>query len=109
MKWKLKFLPEALEDLKQIDTSIRPQILKGIQKVLQNPEAKSLGGFGEPLGNTTVAKLAGLYKIKFRGIGQRVVYALHKTENEMIVIVISAREDFKVYTEAEKRRNRNNL
>jgi len=109
MKWELKFLPEAIEDLKQIDASIRPQILKGIQKVLQNPEAKALGGYGEPLGNKNIAKLAGLYKIKFRGIGQRVVYALHKTESSMIIIIISAREDFKVYTEAEKRRHENNL
>ena len=109
MKWELKFLPEAIEDLNHLDTSIRPQILKGIKKVLQNPEAKSLGGYGEPLGNKNVAKLAGLYKIKFRGIGQRVVYALHKTESSMIVIIISAREEFKVYTEAEKRRYKNNL
>lgn len=109
MNYKLIFLPEAIEDLKHIDASIRPQILKGIKKVLQNPEAKSLGGYGEPLANKSNIKLAGLYKIKFKGIGQRVVYALHKTNNEMIVIIISAREDFKVYNEAEKRRKENNL
>ena len=66
MNYKLTFLPEAIEDLKNIDPSIRPQILKGIKKVLQNPEAKSLGGFGEPLSNKTHSHLAGLYKIKFR-------------------------------------------
>ena len=109
MNWELKFLPEAIEDLKNIDASIRPQILKGIRKVLQNPQSKVFGGYGEPLGNTKIAKLSGLYKVKFRGIGQRVVYALHRAENSMIVIVISAREDFKVYKEAEKRRNNNNL
>lgn len=109
MNYELKFLPEAIEDLKNIDSSIRPQILKGIKKVLKNPEAKSLGGYGEPLGNRNDAKLSGLYKIKFRGIGQLVVYALQKTENSMVVIVISAREDMKVYIEAEKRRNENNL
>ena len=109
MKYILKFLPEAIEDLKNIDASIRPQILKGIKKVLQNPEPKSIGGYGEPLSNKNNAQLAGLYKIKFRSIGQRVVYALQKIENEMIVIVISARDDFKVYDEAAKRRKENNL
>ena len=109
MIYELKFLPEAIDDLNNIDSSIRPQILKGIRKVLKNPEAKSCGGYGEPLGNRNDAKLSGLYKIKFRGIGQRVVYALKKTESTMTVIVISAREDLKVYKEAEKRRNDNNL
>lgn len=42
MKWELVFLPEALEDLKKIEPALRPQILKGIKKVLQNPEAKAL-------------------------------------------------------------------
>ena len=109
MNYELKFLPEAIDDLKNIDSSIRPQILKGFRKVLQNPESKLLGGYGEPLGNRNDAKLSGLYKIKFRSIGQRVVYALQKTESSMTVIVISAREDFKVYKEAEKRRKENNL
>lgn len=61
------------------------------------------------MGNRNVAQLAGLYKIKFRGIGQRVVYALKKSEKSMIIIIISAREDFKVYKDAEKRRNKNEL
>lgn len=109
MIWELKFLPEAIDDLNKLEYSTKVQILKGIHKVLQNPEAKYLGGYGTPLGNKNNLNLSGLYKIKFKSLGQRVVYALKKTKNEMIVVVILARDDMKVYKEALKRRKDNKL
>ena len=75
MKWELKFLPEAIDDLNKLDYSTKVQILKGINKVLQNPESKYLGGYVTPLGNKNNLNLSGLYKIKFKSLGQRVVYA----------------------------------
>lgn len=32
MNWDIEFLPEAADDMKKLDGSVRPQVLKGIQK-----------------------------------------------------------------------------
>lgn len=107
MNWSLKYLPEAEDDLLSLDPSVRPQILKGIRRVSQNPDYPN--GYGKPLGNYAGSNLVGLFKIKFRKVGIRVVYALEKTENKMTVVIISARADNLVYTEAERRRRTYNL
>lgn len=107
MNWKIQFLPEAEDDLASLNHSVRPEILKGIRKVAQNPGYPD--GYGKPLGNFAGSKLAGLYKIKFKKAGLRVVYALQKQEDTMVIIIISARSDDSVYYEAEKRRNRHDL
>lgn len=104
MSWNIEFLPEAANELKQLDGSIRPQILKGIRKVSQNPLPD--GGYGKPLGNQSGTDLSGLMKIKFRKIGIRVVYKTMITDNIMKIIIISARADDRVYIEAEKRRKK---
>jgi mRNA interferase RelE/StbE len=109
MKWEIEYLPQAQKDLANVDRSLQPQIQKGIRKVAQNPKSKNEGGLGTPLGNRSGAHLAGLYKIKFRKIGFRVVYALKHTEGRMVVVVIAAREDGLVYREAEKRRHEHGL
>lgn len=107
MTWKIKFLPEAEEDLAELAPSVRPEILKGIRRVSQNPGYPN--GYGKPLGNAPGSNLAGLYKIKFKRAGLRVVYALQRSEEAMTVIIISARADNLVYTEAERRRRRHDL
>ncbi len=107
MTWQIRFLPEAENDLASLNQSVRPEILKGIRKVAQNPGYPD--GYGKPLGNFAGSKLAGLYKIKFKKAGLRVVYALQKQDDAMIIIIISARADDRVYYEAEKRRNLHGL
>lgn len=104
MSWNIEFLPEAAEELKKLDGSIRPQILKGIRKVSQNPLPD--GGYGKPLGNQSGIDLSGLMKIKFRKIGIRVVYKVEITDSIMKIVIISARSDDRVYIEAEKRRKK---
>lgn len=107
MNWNIEFLPEAQDDLKKLDGSVRPQILKGIRKVSQNP--LSGGGYGKPLGNQSGTDLSGLMKIKFKKVGIRVVYKVENIENVMKIIIISARADNQVYEEAEKRRKKYEL
>lgn len=51
MSYQINFIPEALADLKRLDHSIRSQVVKGIQKVSQNPVSVYQGGYGKPLGN----------------------------------------------------------
>lgn len=109
MNWSIEFLPEAIDDLKHLDGSVRPQILKGIQKVSRNPLPGSGGGCGKPLGNRLGTDLSGLMKIKFKKVGIRVVYKVEIIQNVMKIIIISARADNQVYEEAEKRRKKYDL
>ncbi len=109
MKWTVEFLPEADQDFAKLDASVRKVVLKGIQKVQSNPLPQSQGSYGKPLGNHASSSLSNLLKIKFRNFGVRVVYKIIYTDNIMKIIVISVRDDEKVYREAEKRRRKHNL
>ena len=109
MNWSVEFLDEAKKDLKRLDRGVQVQVLKGIHKVSQNPVSIYEGGYGKPLGNKNNTDLTGLYKIKYRDLGIRVVYRLERTETTMRIIVISARTDEHVYKEAEKRREKHGL
>ena len=104
MTWQIEFLEEAKNDLKKLDHSVQIQVLKGIDKVAQNPLPASAGGYGKPLGNKAGNNLTNLMKIKFRDLGIRVVYKIEYTLTTMKIIVISARSDEQVYKEASKRR-----
>lgn len=109
MNWKLVYLPEAAKDLKNLAGNQRLMVIKAIDKVLQNPLPVNEGGYGKPLGNKHGTDLAGFLKIKLRGAGIRVVYKLIRTETEMLVVVIGAREDDEVYETAQHRAQKNNL
>jgi mRNA interferase RelE/StbE len=107
MNWNVDMLPEAEADLENLDGAVRPQILRGIAKVSGNPEYPN--GYGKPLRNQAGNHLRGLYKIKFKKAGIRVVYALQYEGKKMTIIVISIREDEEVYKEAAKRREKHDL
>lgn len=109
MNWTVSYLPEAKEELKSLDGSIKGQVIKGIRKVAQNPLPKNENGYGTPLGNKNGIDLSGLLKIKFLNIGIRVVYKLVKQDNDMKIIIISARSDNAVYKDAANRRKKNNI
>ena len=51
MSWNVKYLPEALEDLRKLDGTQKILIRKSIQKVCKNPLPENEGGYGKPLGN----------------------------------------------------------
>ena len=109
MNYQINFIPEALTDMKKLDHSVRPQVVKGIQKVSQNPVSIYQGGYGKPLGNKDGSNLTGLFKIKFRGIGIRVVYSVEEKQGVMTIIIESVRADKQVYQEASKRRSKHDL
>lgn len=46
MSWNVKYLPEALEDLKKLDGNQKILVRKAIQKVCQNPLPAAEGGYG---------------------------------------------------------------
>lgn len=92
MTWDIRITDEAKKDYKKIEGSIRKQVLAGIVKVSETP-LPSPNGYGKPLGNKHGNNLTGFFKIKYRGIGIRVVYTLVVDELIMNIIVISQRDD----------------
>lgn len=97
--WEVIYSPPAEKDLDELDGSQRPFVLKAIEKVRQNPLPQNQGGYGKPLGNKGGNNLTGLLKIKLKKLGIRIVYRLEVVppKNVMRIIVISVREDNKVY------------
>ena len=103
--WKVSYFDEALQDLKKMDNSQRKQVLKAIDKVKTNPLPQNGGGYGKPLGNKRGINLTNLYKIKLKKSWIRVVYQIIRVKDTMEIIIVSMREDEKVYEDAQKRIN----
>lgn len=101
MAWKVRITDEAKKDYNKIEGSIRKQVLAGIVKVSQAP-LPSPNGYGKPLGNKNGNNLTGFFKIKYRGIGIRVVYTLVVDKLVMNIVVISQRDDNYCYDLAAK-------
>ena len=106
MSWMVAYIKEAEKDLNDLDHSQQLQVLKAIQKVSANPLPDTEGGYGKPLGNHSSIHLAGYLKIKLAKLGIRVVYCLIREKRMMKIIIISIRDDEKVYKIAQERINR---
>ena len=107
--WDVKYLPEALDDLDELDGSQRKLVLKSIEKVRKNPLSQQEGGYGKLLGKRGNTDLIGFLKIKLRASELWLVYKVIKQEDRMLIVVIGAREDEEVYSIAEKRIKKNDL
>lgn len=92
MGWGVCITDDAKEDFKKLDGSVKKQVLAGILKVSQAP-LPSPNGYGKPLGNKAGNDLTGFFKIKYKGIGIRVVYVLVMEKMIMNILVISERND----------------
>jgi mRNA interferase RelE/StbE len=97
MAWIVEYIKAAETDLKGLDHSQQIQILKAIKKVAANPLPNSQGGYGKPLGNRSFTNLTGYLKIKLLKLGMRVVYRLVEEKGIMRIIIISVRDDERVY------------
>lgn len=101
MAWKIRITDEAKRDFVKLEKSIQKQVLAGIIKVSKAP-LPSPDGYGKPLGNKHGNNLTGFFKIKYKGIGIRVVYTLVVDRLTMNIIVISQRDDNYCYDLASK-------
>lgn len=101
MAWKVQITDEAKKDYTKLEGSVRKQVLAGIIKVSKAP-LPSPNGYGKPLGNKNGNNLTGFFKIKYRGIGIRVVYTLVLDKQIMNIVVISSRDDNFCYELAAK-------
>ena len=89
--WDVKYLPEALDDLDELDGSQRKLVLKAIEKVRKNPLSQQERGYGKRLGKRGNNDLTGFLKIKLRTSGLRLVYKIIKQEDRLLIVVIGAR------------------
>ena len=109
-KWEVIYLPEAEKDLKKLNRNQQIEVVKAITKVSQNPLPNYRNGYGKPLTNKRDTNLKGYLKIKLKKSGIRIVYRLIEiSENQMIIIIIGARQQFQVYDQAVKRIKKHNL
>lgn len=92
MSWSICLTDEAKDDYKKLDGSLKKLVLAGILKVSQAP-LPSPNGHGKPLGKKGSNDLTGFFKIKYKGIGIRVVYSLVLSDLIMNIIVILERDD----------------
>ncbi|MBM3707051.1 MAG: hypothetical protein FJW69_01720 [Actinobacteria bacterium] len=99
MKFKVLLIPEAKEDFKKLDGSIKKQVLKKLIKLEKDPYA------GEPLGNKAGIDLTGYYKLYLYKRKIRIVYEIKEDILIVRVISIGKRENFTVYLQAYLRRN----
>ncbi|OUI79012.1 type II toxin-antitoxin system RelE family toxin [Acetobacter orientalis] len=84
--YTLKFRPKAADAFNKLDKPKREQLAKKLQQRLLNPRVSSAQLRGD---------LAGLYKIKMKGI--RAVYQVKDDEMILLVLVIDKRENDDVY------------
>ena len=91
-RWNIKITKEAKKDFQQLDNSLKKQVAAGIIKVARAP-LPSPHGYGKPLGNKNGKNLTGFFKIKYKGIGIRIVYTLVLADITMNIVVISERDD----------------
>lgn len=94
-KYRLKFIPAALDEWKSLDGSIKEPLRKALKKRLDEPHIASAQLHGD---------LKGCYKIKLNKIGYRLVYSVEDDTLVVLVLSVNRREGLLVYTEAAKRR-----
>lgn len=90
-RYKLRFMPEALEEWRHLDGSIQSVLKKLLAKRLDQPHVP---------GGALHGPLAGCYKIKLRQQGVRLVYAVEDDHLLVTVVAVDKREHGVVYESA---------
>lgn len=93
-KFRLRFLPEALDEWKALDGSVREVLRKALKKRLEQPRTPGAQLHGD---------LRDCYKIKLRKQGYRLVYSVEDDVLIVLVLTIDKREDMAAYRSAVER------
>jgi mRNA interferase RelE/StbE len=94
----IQFIPEAANDYKSLDGSIKKLVNEKIDQLKENPF------LGELLGNKNSIDLTGYYKIYVAKKSYRIVYRIVKNEIEIIEIWgIGKRDKMEIYKKVGKR------
>jgi len=93
-KYRLKFLPEALDEWNALDGSVKEVLRKALKKRLEQPRTPGAQLHGD---------LRDCYKIKLRKQGYRLVYSVEDDILIVLVLAIDKREDMAAYRSAVER------
>lgn len=101
---EIRFTPEAAEDYKNLDGSVRKPVNKQIDKLKKNPLA------GDELGNKDNVDLTGFYKLYACNKTIRIVYRLISPEKIEVVEIwgIGKRDKLEIYKIVGERLKKNN-
>jgi mRNA interferase RelE/StbE len=92
MNFEIQFIPEAANDYKSLDGSIKKMVNEKIDRLKENPF------LGEALGNKNNLDLTGYYKIYVAKKTYRIIYRIIKNEIEIIEIWgIGKRDKLEIY------------
>lgn len=97
MAYKVEFLPEAAQEFKSLDGSLKKMAAKQIDKLVEGPE------IGEPLGKRMGIDLTGYRKIYFSKKAYRIVYEIQRQRLVILIIGIGKRERAEIYKEVAER------
>ena len=93
-KYKLRFMPEALDEWHRLDGSVKVNLKKLLAKRLDHPHVP---------GGELQGPLAGCYKIKLRQQGARLIYSVEDEHLVVTVVAVGRREDGRAYESAMER------
>lgn len=93
MTYRLEFDARALKEWKLLDGSIRSQLKKKLESVIQNPKIEK----------NRLREFDNCYKIKLRQSGYRMVYQVQDARIVVFVIAIGKRDNKQAYVEAQNR------
>ena len=93
MSYELNFHPDALDEWRKLDKSVREQFKKKLAERLENPRvpASQLSGHKDR------------FKIKLRNAGYRLVYEVRDKQLVVLVVAVGKRESNAVYKSAARR------
>jgi mRNA interferase RelE/StbE len=89
---KIVLLPEARDDLHDLDGAEQKIVLKGLLKLRSEPAQR-----GAPLGSRAPGNLTGLRKLVVGNRDYRIVYDVQEDGTIVVVWVIARRADDEVY------------
>ena len=93
-KYRLKFLPEAIEEWNTLDGSVKEVLRKALKKRLEQPHTPGAQLHGD---------LRNCYKIKLRKQGYRLVYSVEDDALVVLLLAVDKREDMAAYRSAIER------
>lgn len=86
--YRVKFTAESQAEFEKLDGSVKPQVLRAIERRAESPivpSARLSGGNGL------------LFRIKFRGAGLRIIYEVIDDEVVILVLKIGRRDEKNLY------------
>ena len=92
--YRLKFLPQALDEWNALDGSVKEVLRKALKKRLLQPHLP---------GSELHGSLKDCYKIKLRKQGYRLVYQVDDGVLVVLVLAVDKREDLAAYRAAIER------